>query len=49
MEFFRDVWGFVRNRKKFWLLPALITLVGIGALVAMAGSSVTAPFIYAIF
>jgi hypothetical protein len=49
MDFLKDIWGFLKERKKFWLLPALIVLLGVGALVVIGGSSVIAPFIYTLF
>ncbi len=49
MDFLKDMWGFLRERKKFWLLPALIVLLVAGSLVVVAGSSAVAPFIYTIF
>ena len=49
MEFLKDMWGFLRERKKFWLLPALIVLVGVGTLIVIGGSSAIAPFIYTVF
>ncbi len=49
MSFYSDVWGFLKERKKFWLLPLIICLLLIGALVVFAGGSAVAPFIYTIF
>jgi hypothetical protein len=49
MEFLRELWGFLRTRKKFWLLPVIITLLVIGSLLVFAGSSALAPFIYTLF
>jgi hypothetical protein len=49
MDFLRDLWGFLRVRKKFWLLPALIMLGLIGALVVLTSGSAAAPFIYSLF
>ena len=44
-----ELWAFMRERKKFWLLPVLVVLVGIGGLLIFAQGSVLAPFIYTIF
>ncbi len=44
-----DLWNFMRIRKKWWLLPILITLVIVGALVVFSQSSALSPFIYALF
>jgi len=48
-EILRDMWGFARERKKFWLLPVISTLLLLGALVALAQFSTVAPFIYTLF
>ena len=45
----RDLWAFMRERKKLWLLPVILILVLIGALLIFAQGSVLAPFIYTIF
>lgn len=49
MDFLKDLWGFLKFRKKFWLLPIISVLLLFGALVVMTGGSAIAPFIYAIF
>lgn len=49
MQFLRDVWGFLRVRKKFWLLPLLLALLLLGALVMFTGGTAVAPFIYTLF
>jgi hypothetical protein len=46
---FRELWAFMRARKKFWLLPAIVVLVLIGMLLVLSQGSVLAPFIYTIF
>jgi hypothetical protein len=45
---FSEVWGMLRQNKKYWLLPIIIVLVLIGALVIL-GSTAAAPFIYTLF
>lgn len=45
----RELWAFMRVRKKFWLLPIVIVMVLVGALIVFAQGSVLAPFIYTIF
>jgi hypothetical protein len=45
----RDLWQFLAQRKKFWLLPIVIVLVGMGVMLVFASSSGLAPFIYTIF
>ena len=44
-----ELWGFMRVRKKFWLLPVLVILLTVGALLVFAQGSALAPFIYTIF
>jgi hypothetical protein len=45
----KELWAFMRVRKKFWLLPILVVMVLVGALLVFAQGSVLAPFIYTIF
>jgi hypothetical protein len=49
MDALRDLWGFMKVRKKFWLLPIILMLLFFGALTLLTGSSAIAPFIYTIF
>lgn len=49
MEFLRELWGFMRVRKKFWLLPIILVLLLFGALVVLTSGSAVAPFIYTLF
>lgn len=49
MDTLRDIWGFLKERKKFWLLPALVVILGVGLLIVIGGSTVAAPFIYTVF
>ncbi len=49
MSFLMDFWSFLRERKKFWMLPILIVLLGIGGLLLLAQGSAVAPFIYTLF
>ncbi|MES9994773.1 DUF5989 family protein [Desulfovibrio aminophilus] len=49
MDFLLDLWGFLRVRKKFWLLPIILTLLLFGALVVLSSGSAIAPFIYTLF
>ena len=45
----KEVWVFMRARKKWWLLPILVVMVLVGSLLVFAQGSVLAPFIYTIF
>ena len=49
MEIFRELWNFLRIRKKLWLAPIIIIMVIIGGLIILSQGSVVAPFIYTIF
>ena len=49
MEFLKEMWAFLRVRKKLWLAPVILLLVLIGVLLLVAQGSVLAPFIYALF
>jgi len=49
MEFLQDLWGFLKVRKKFWLLPLILSLLLFGLLILLTGSSAIAPFVYTIF
>jgi len=49
MEFLKDLWDFMRVRKKFWLAPIIIVLVLLGGLIVLAEGTAVAPFIYTIF
>jgi hypothetical protein len=46
---FKELWAFMRDRKKFWLLPIILVLALFGTLVVLAGTSAIAPFIYTLF
>lgn len=47
--FIKELWNFLRVRKKLWLAPIIIVMMIIAALLIMAQGSVIAPFIYALF
>lgn len=49
MEVLKDLWLFMKERKKFWLAPIIIVLLILGVLIVFGGSSALAPFIYSIF
>jgi len=49
MSILLELWAFVRHRKKFWLLPILVTMALVGSLLVLAQSSAIAPFIYTLF
>ena len=49
MDFLKDLWGFMKERKKFWLAPLVLVLLLVGMLVIAAQVSAVAPFIYTLF
>ena len=49
MSFVKDLWKFLRVRKKFWLAPLLLVMALLGALIVLAQGSAVAPFIYTLF
>ena len=49
MSFIREVWEFLKIRKKYWLLPIIIFLVIFGGLIVLTQGSAVAPLIYTIF
>ena len=49
MDFLKDIIGFLKVRKKFWLLPIIVVLLLFGALIVLTGGSAIAPFIYTVF
>lgn len=49
MGFLKDLWGFLKHRKKFWLLPIIVILLVFGVLIVLASTTAIAPFIYTLF
>jgi len=49
MDFIKEMWAFLRSRKKLWLLPLVVIMVLLGGLLVLAQGSVIAPFIYTLF
>ena len=49
IELVKDIWDFLRIRKKYWLAPLIVTILLMGALIIFTQGSVVAPFIYSIF
>ena len=48
-EFVIELWAFMRERKKFWLLPIIVVLLMFGGLIVLTQGSAVAPFIYTLF
>lgn len=49
MSFLGNLWGFLKVRKKFWLLPIILVLLLFGVLIVLTSGSAIAPFIYTLF
>ena len=49
MDFLRDLWGFLNQQKKFWLLPLIVIILMLGALMVFVSGSAMAPLIYTLF
>jgi len=49
LEILKEFWQFLKERKKWWLMPIIIMLVLLGALIVFTEGSAVAPFIYALF
>jgi len=49
MDLLKELWRFMKARKKFWLLPIIVFSLLIGGLVILAEGSALAPFIYTLF
>ncbi len=48
-DFLAELWAFMQERKKFWLLPIILVLVLLGSLLVFTQGSAVAPFIYTLF
>jgi hypothetical protein len=49
LDLLKDLWGFMKARKKFWLAPIIIMLLLLGFLIVFSQGSAVAPFIYTLF
>ena len=49
MSFLNELWEFLRERKKFWLLPIILVLLLMGGLIVFTQGSAVAPFVYTLF
>lgn len=49
LDLLKDLWAFMRVRKKFWLAPIIIILLLLGVLIVVSQGSAVAPFIYTLF
>ncbi len=49
LELIKDLWAFLRQRKKLWMAPIIIILVIMGMLLVLTQGSALAPFVYTLF
>jgi hypothetical protein len=49
MSLLSELWAYMRERKKWWLLPIIVVMLLVGSLLVFAQGSALAPFIYTIF
>jgi len=49
MSLLKELWAFMKVRKKFWLLPVISIMLLFGVLIVLAQGSAVAPFIYTLF
>lgn len=49
LELLKDLWRFMKVRKKFWLAPVILVLLLLGSLIVLSQGSAVAPFIYTLF
>ncbi|MDC1387053.1 DUF5989 family protein [Candidatus Thioglobus sp.] len=49
MSFIKELWHFIRVRKKFWLLPILLMMALFGGLIVLSQGTAVAPFVYTLF
>lgn len=49
LSILKEFWAFLKERKKFWLLPIVIVLLLLGLVIVLTASSALAPFIYTVF
>ena len=49
MSFLKELWSFMKVRKKFWLIPILLIMLFLGALIVLGEGSALTPFLYTLF
>jgi len=49
ISFLRELWRYMRVRRKYWLLPIMVAMALLGALIVLSQGSAIAPFIYTLF
>jgi len=49
IDLLKDLWAYMKERKKFWLIPIILVMLLLGALIVFSEGSAVAPFIYTLF
>jgi hypothetical protein len=49
MSFLKELWAFMRARKKYWLAPIILIMLVLGGILILAQGSALAPFVYTLF
>ena len=49
LDLIKDLWGFMRERKKLWMAPIIVIMLLLGTLIVLTQGSAVAPFIYTLF
>lgn len=49
LDLLKELWGFLRERKKFWLTPIILVILILGGLIVFSQGTAVAPFIYTLF
>jgi hypothetical protein len=49
LDLLKELWGFLRERKKFWLTPIILVILILGGLIVLSQGTAVAPFIYTLF
>ena len=49
MSMLKELWFFMKARKKFWSAPIILIMLGLGALIVLSQGSAVAPFVYTLF
>ncbi len=48
-DLIKDLWAFMKERKKYWLAPIIVMMLLLGSLIVLSEGSAVAPFIYTLF
>lgn len=49
MSILKELWAYMKMRKKFWLIPVILLMLVLGIIIVLAEGSAVAPFIYTLF